>query len=85
MDSNLSWWSVSFVVEEDEARPLSHQEIFDVMHPKGVRMIGVGPSGVGESEDGQAAHYPPGRRRGSAAASGYIVGSPQNSKARERS
>jgi hypothetical protein len=42
---------VSFVVEGTESYPLSRQEIFDIMHPQGVRMVGVGPSGIGESEE----------------------------------
>jgi hypothetical protein len=47
----MRWWSVAFVVDEVDARPLSRQEIFEVMHPPGVRRISVGPSGIGESED----------------------------------
>lgn len=47
----MRWWSVSFVVDETDARPLSRQEIFDVMHPPGVRRISIGPAGVGESEE----------------------------------
>lgn len=39
------------MVEEVESYPLSRQEIFDVMYPQGVRMVGVGPSGIGESEE----------------------------------
>lgn len=42
---------MSFVVDEAESYPLSRQEIFDVMHDHGVRMVGVGPSGIGESEE----------------------------------
>ncbi len=47
----MRWWSVAFVVDEAEARPISRREIFEVMHPEGVRRISVGPSGVGESEE----------------------------------
>jgi hypothetical protein len=47
----MRWWSVAFVVDETDSRPLSRQEIFDVMHPPGVRRISIGPSGIGESEE----------------------------------
>jgi hypothetical protein len=44
------WWSVAFVVDDAEANLLSERAIREVMHPKGVRSISVGTSGVGESE-----------------------------------
>lgn len=47
----MRWWSVAIVVDEAESRPLSRREIFEIMHPPGVRRISVGPSGVGESEE----------------------------------
>jgi hypothetical protein len=50
-ETAMHWWSVSFAVDEMDARPLSRQEIFDLMHVRGVRRISVGPSGVGESEE----------------------------------
>lgn len=47
----MRWWSVAFVVDETDARPLSRQEIFEIMHPDGVRSISVGPSGLDEPEE----------------------------------
>jgi hypothetical protein len=50
-DNPVRWWSVAFVVDEADARPLSRQEIFEIMHPDGVRSISVGPSGLDEPEE----------------------------------
>jgi hypothetical protein len=50
-DAPLRWWSVALVVDEADSRPLSRQEIFDAMHPQGVRRISIGPSELDEPEE----------------------------------
>jgi hypothetical protein len=50
-DPPLRWWSVAFVIDEADSGPLSRGEIFDVMHPQGVRSISIGPSGLDEPEE----------------------------------
>src|SRR4051794_10107385 len=50
-DAPLRWWSVALVVDEADSRPLSRQEIFDVMPPEGIRRISIGPSGLDEPEE----------------------------------
>jgi hypothetical protein len=47
----LRWWSVAFVINEGDFGPLSRQEIFEVMHPDGVRSISIGRSGLDEPEE----------------------------------
>lgn len=49
--SPVRWWSVAFVIDEVDARPLSRQEVFEIMHPDGVRSISIGPSGLDEPEE----------------------------------
>lgn len=51
MSATERWWSISFVVDEADARPLSHQEIFNVMHMSGVRRLSIGPPAIDEPEE----------------------------------
>lgn len=46
------WWSVAFVLDETDARPLSREEAFSAMHPPGiVRRVSLSDSSIDEPED----------------------------------
>jgi hypothetical protein len=48
----MRWWSVAFVVDEADARPLGRDEAFEAMHPREiVRSISLSDSGFDEPED----------------------------------
>jgi hypothetical protein len=45
------WWSVAFVISDEDSIALSRHDAFDVMHTENVRALSNGLSGVGESDE----------------------------------